>query len=349
MDKNEFRAVIKHFWMDGKTATEIRDILQKVHGTSTPSFSTISFWVSEFKRGRTSTKDEPRSGRPKTATNEEMVDKVHDLVLADRRVKLREIVETTGISYERVQNIVHEHLGMRKLSARWVPRLLTMDNKRNRVTTSKECLALLNRNPTDFFRRFVTVDETWIHHYTPETKQQSKQWISPGESAPKKAKTVPSAGKVMATVFWDSQGVIHIDFLQKGRTITGQYYSDLLDQFNGILKEKRPHLQRKKVLFHHDNAPAHSSRIANAKLVELGYEVVPHPPYSPDLAPCDFFLFTNMKTWLGGKRFTSNEEVIAATKAYFAEFPKSYFSEGLKKLEHRWEKCIALQGYYVEK
>lgn len=201
MDKNEFRAVIKHFWMDGKTATEIRDILQKVHGTSTPSFSTISFWVSKFKRGRTSTKDEPRSGRPKTATNEEMVSKVHDLVLADRRVKLREIAETTGISYERVQNIVHEHLGMRKLSARWVPRLLTVDNKRNRVTTSKECLALLKRNPTDFFRRFVTVDETWIHHYTPETKQQSKQWTFPDESAPKKAKTVPSAGKVMATVF----------------------------------------------------------------------------------------------------------------------------------------------------
>lgn len=97
---------------------------------------------------------------------------------------------------------------------------------------------MLKRNPQDFWRRFVTVDETWIHHYTPETKQQSKQWIMSGESAPKKAKTVLSAGKVMATVFWDSQGIILIDYLQKGKTITGEYYATLLDRLKEELKKK---------------------------------------------------------------------------------------------------------------
>jgi len=96
-----------------------------------------------------------------------------------------------------VGHILHEILGMRKLSARWVPSLLTPDNKRNRETTSEQCLTLLKRNPKEFLRRFVTVDETWIHWYTPETKEQSKQRTSPGEPAPKKAKTVPSAGKMM--------------------------------------------------------------------------------------------------------------------------------------------------------
>lgn len=109
----------------------------------------------------------------------------------------------------------------------------------------------------------------------------------------------------MATVFWDSRGIIFTDYLEKGRTITGQYYADLLDRFDAELMKKRPHLAKKKVLFHHDNAPAHSSAIATAKLVELRYELLPHPPYSPDLAPCNFFLFPNMKKWLGGKRFTS--------------------------------------------
>ena len=69
------------------------------------------------------------------------------------------------------------------------------------MTTSKELLDRFKRNPQDFLRRFVTVYETWVHYYTPETKQQSKQWTSTGEPAPKKAKTVHSAGKVMATVF----------------------------------------------------------------------------------------------------------------------------------------------------
>jgi len=63
---------------------------------------------------------------------------------------------------------------------------------------------MFKRNPKEFLQRFVTVDETWIHHYTPETKEQSKQWTKSGESAPKKAKTVSSAGKIMATVFWEA-------------------------------------------------------------------------------------------------------------------------------------------------
>jgi len=174
--------------------------------------------------------------------------------------------------------------------------LLTPDNKRNRETTSEQCLTLFKRNPKEFLRRFVIVDETRIHWYTPETKEQSKQWTSPGEPAPKKTKTVPSAGKVMATVFWDSQGVIYMDYLEKGKMVTGLYYAELLDRFAAELQKIRPHLAKKKVLFHHDNAPAHTSALAQGKLVELGYELLPHPPYSPDLAPCDFFLFPRRRS-----------------------------------------------------
>jgi len=349
MEKEQYRSVIRFLFLDGKTCEEMKVKLHAIYKDHAPSMTTIRYWFNEFKRGRTSVFDEERPGRPIEVTTEDMVNKIHDVVLADRRVKIREIADIVSISIERIQNILHEELGMKKLSARWVPRLLTVEQKRNRMTTSEHCLDMFKRNPKEFLRRFVTVDETWIHHYTPEMKEQSKQWTSPGEPAPKKAKTVPSAGKVMATVFWDSRGIIFTDYLEKGRTITGQYYADLLGRFDAELMRKRPHLAQKKVLFHHDNAPAHSSAIATAKLVELRYELLPHPPYSPDLAPCDFFLFPNLKKWLGGKRFMSNEEVIDQTKAYFEEFDKSYFLDGLKKLEHRWTKCIELKGDYVEK
>ena len=79
------------------------------------------------------------------------------------------------------------------------------------MTTSGHCLDMFKLNPKEFLRRFVTADETWIHHYMPEIKEQSKQWTSPGEHAPKKAKRVPSARKIMATVFWDSKGSIFND------------------------------------------------------------------------------------------------------------------------------------------
>lgn len=114
----------------------------------------------------------------------------------------------------------------------------------------------------------------------------------------------------MATVFWDSHGVILIDYLQKGKTITGAYYISLLDKLKAKIAEERPHLQKKKCLFHQDNAPPQTSAVAMAKIHELRFELLDHPPYSPDLAPNDFFLFPKLKVALGGQRFSSNEKAI---------------------------------------
>ncbi|KAG5336736.1 SETMR methyltransferase, partial [Acromyrmex heyeri] len=150
--------------MKGLTPKEIKAELDNVHSTSAPAFATVYNWVNEFKHGRTSTCDAPRSGRrPIEAATPEIIDKVHDIVLTDRRVKARELVEATGISHGTVISILHEQLVMKKLSARWVPRLLTVDHKRDRVTISKQCLEMFQRNPDEFLRRFITVDETWIH------------------------------------------------------------------------------------------------------------------------------------------------------------------------------------------
>ena len=84
-----------------------------------------------------------------------------------------------------------------------------------------------------------------------------------------------------------------------------------------------------------------------AKIHELGFELIPHPPYSSDLALGDFFLFANLNTWQGGKRLSSNEEVIDAVNAYLSDLENSYFSEGMKKLESRWTKCVGLETDYV--
>jgi histone-lysine N-methyltransferase SETMAR len=135
------------------------------------------------------------------------------------------------------------------------------------------------------------VHETWIHHYTPESKQQSKQWTEAGCSAPKKTRSVPSAGKVMALVFWNAEGILFINYLKKGKTITGKYYSNLLTRLDGKIREKRPGLQMKKIIFHQDNAPTHKSVLAMGKLRDLHYELLEHPPYSIDLAPSDFCFF----------------------------------------------------------
>jgi [histone H3]-lysine36 N-dimethyltransferase SETMAR len=194
---------------------------------------------------------------------------------------------------------------MKKLSARWVPRLFSVEQKRVRQTTSQRCLDMIKRNPVDFWLRLITVD-MWVHHYTPETKNQSKEWVEGGGSAPKKAKAVKSAGKVMATIFWDAHGILLIDYLEKGSKITGKYYRASLDQLVDAIKEKRPHLKKIKVRFLQNNAPVHTALDTSLKLREIHFELVDHPPYSPDLAPSDFYLFPNLKKWLAGQRFISD-------------------------------------------
>ena len=90
-----------------------------------------------------------------------------------------------------------------------------------------------------FLWRLVTVDETWFHYYEPENKAQSSLWVGPESPRPKfKFKTQPSAGKVMATVIWDAEGVFMFDFVPKRSTITGVYYANLLDQLRTAIREK---------------------------------------------------------------------------------------------------------------
>ena len=206
--------------------------------------------------------------------------------------------------------------------------------KRIRVTTSEQNLAYFNRNPKEFLRRFVTIDEALIHHYTLKSFRRSKYWVKPGDNAPKRPKTQPSAGKVMANVFWDAHEVIFIDYLEK-RTIIGEYYAALLDRLVDKIRKKRSHLKKKRILFHNDNAPSHTSNVAQAKRHELGFESLPHPPYSSDLASSNYYLFPILKRWLWGRRFESNKEVEWETEEYFEGFDKSYYLEGIEKLKDR--------------
>ena len=113
------------------------------------------------------------------------------------------------------------------------------------------CWSVLGQNMIFFCVWWL--DKTWVHYHEPENKAQSRQWVGPGSPRPRKFKTQPSAGKVMATVFWDANGVIMLDFLPKRRTITGVYYENLLYQLRTAVREKRLGKLSKGVLLQQDN------------------------------------------------------------------------------------------------
>jgi len=106
-------------------------------------------------------------------TTPEIIDQIHEIILEDRRVSAKSIAQQLGISHEWVGSIIHEDLDMRKLSAKWVPKCLNADQKRQRCQSPEQTLEFFRRDPNDFLSRLVTMDETWLYHYDPETKQQS--------------------------------------------------------------------------------------------------------------------------------------------------------------------------------
>jgi hypothetical protein len=131
----------------------------------------------------------------------ENVDASHSVILNSRRIFAKKIVGALAISRERIGGIIHDISGMRKLSAKWVPKcLLNADQKRDRVLASQAILGRFRRNPVEFLNRLVTMDKIWIHIcvYDPETKEQSKEWK---HSGPKNFKTQNSSSKVLASVF----------------------------------------------------------------------------------------------------------------------------------------------------
>ena len=139
------------------------------------------------------------------------------------------------------------------------------------------------------------------------------------------------------------------DYLQKGKTINGEDYAKLLRELRQAIKSKRPGKLTKGVLLHQENAPAHKSLVAMSAVHDCGFELIDHPPYSPDLAPSDYFLFPNLKKYLAGKWYESHDDVISAVEGFFEGQDENFDAIGIRALQHRWKKCVDRRGDYVEK
>ena len=144
----------------------------------------------KFKSGFLSIHDSAREGRPNFVVAEDSVCQVKTLVLEDRRVTVKQLAVITKMSVGSIETILHDHLHMSKVSVRWVPRLLTPNQKEQRADSCKGIIELESKD-TRFFYRIVTMDETWVHHFDPEMKSSSRQWKTPSSPTPKKVRVEP--------------------------------------------------------------------------------------------------------------------------------------------------------------
>ena len=168
-----------------KTAAETHRMLQKAFGDNAMSQRNTFLWYKRFRNGWTSVENDERSGRPSTCTTPENIANVREVILADRRQTIHDVCEI-GLSYGTVQRILADNLNMRRISARFVPWLLSDEQKTLRVFLCRELKQQARDDPI-FISNIITGDETWVYGYDPETKQQSSQWNSPISQRPKKS------------------------------------------------------------------------------------------------------------------------------------------------------------------
>jgi len=161
-------------------------MLKQAFGDSCMSRSRTFEWFGRFKNGRTSTANEDRSGRPSTAKTPSKVEQVRAAVNQDRRRTIHDLSAEVGIGYGSCQRILTEQLNMHRTAARFVPRVLTHDQKDSRVAICQEMKESVINDPT-LLLNVITGDERIVYAYDQETKLQSSQWKSPRSPRPKKA------------------------------------------------------------------------------------------------------------------------------------------------------------------
>jgi len=226
-----------------------------------------------------------------------------------------------SISKTVCHEILTENLGMHRIAAKFVPRLLTDDQKQNRVDASQELLDRAN-DDDNFLKNITTGDETWVYGYDVETKVQSTQWVSKTSPRPKKSRQVRSHVKL--TVFFF---ILRVLFTMSFYHKAGQSIRSIIWKSSNVIVrqsgKKRPDAWREnRWMLQYDNAPSHSSFLVRDFLAKHAMTVLPQPPYSPDLAPVDFFLFPKPKSTLKDRRFESIEAIKTNSLAHLRSIPK---------------------------
>lgn len=337
-EKDHMRHIMLYEFRKGKTVGAATKDIREVYLDRAPALRTVKKWFAKFRSGDFNLEDQPRSGRPSELDD----DVLRTLVANNSRISTEEVASELNVNkstaFRRLKKVGYTL----KLDT-WVPHQLSEKNKVDRMSTAISLLRRIKNEP--FLDRLVTGDEKWILY---NNVQRKRTWKQAHEGAEPMSKGGLHPMKVLLCIWWDIRGVIYFELLPAGETITANKYCQQLVELKKAIDEKRPILaNRKGVLFHHDNARPHVAKPTLAKLKEMNWEIMPHPPYSPDIAPSDYHLFRSLQNNLNGKKFKNVEDVKNHLDTFFNEKPRDFYESGIRKLVERWEWIAEHDGEYI--
>ncbi|GFV13250.1 histone-lysine N-methyltransferase SETMAR [Trichonephila clavipes] len=347
--KCEVRSIIRFLHAKGQRLVDILKEIVSVYGNIT-NRQNVTKWCRHLSEGRTDVHDEQRTNRP-SVISDVLLQKTEESIRVNEHLKFKELHQIIPeVSMTTIYEFVTVKLGYRKLCERWVPKMLTEEHKMKRLGFALDFHTRYTEASDEFLDHIVTDDETWVYHYTSESKQQSMQWRHSNSPKAKKCKNSISAETIMASVFCDTQSSPLLECMPLGTTIKAAAYFNSLKRLRRTIQNKRRGMLTNGVRLLHDNARPHTALvITKALLKQFKWEVLDHPPYSLDLAPSDFHLFRYLKSHFSGKSFHGDDEFKDEVEMWFRQQAATFYDCRIPKLVHRLNKGLDNGGDYVEK
>lgn len=333
--KEHIRHCLLYEYQLGHTASEAERNICRAIGPGAVSNATAWRWFDRFRNKDFSLQDEPKSGRPMEID----LSQLRQAIESEPTQTTRDVASTLGCTHGAVRYHFKRLCFVSKLGD-WTPHDLSPVQLQKRV---EACQQLLSSHRTfNWLDNLITGDEKWVLY---ANVQRKRQWLPQH----KKPAPTPKPGlhpqKRMISVWWDVQGVLYWELLPEKTTINGTSYCVQLAKLAAQVERKRP--RHGKIFFQHDNARPHVAEVVQTKLAELNWELLPHPPYSPDIAPSDFHLFRSMDNNLRTRHFKSETVLRKHIQDFFDSKPREFYARGIRDLPRRWQEVIDSNGTYV--
>ncbi len=251
------------------------------------------------------------------------------------------------MSKDSAHRVLRKDLKLTKIAPKMDMKLLTDAQLKSRMDVSTSKLRKIQQDGT-LLQRLIATDESWCFTYDPRTKQADMQWVRRDQPRPRKPQKECSQKKCMLILFFDCKGIIWIHFVQKG-TVNSEEYIQSLRGMREALHKKRPTLWHdRNFILLQDNAGPHKSDETMAYFESVDMQLWDHPTYSPDLSPCDYFAFPEMKKTLRGHHFETLEDLQTAVRRSLISIPKTNFELCFQQLAIRYQRCVSVRGHYFE-
>ena len=330
---------------NGFSAVEIHRLLVQRWGEEkVVSLRRIQQIAREFEEGsRTAHERIAGSGRPRTSTCPENVEKVRELIEENNRLSCSEIGRLTGIDEDAVNRILTRDLNKKSVCCKWLPHSLTEDNKETRINCCRAMIQTYSRRRSRV--NVIVIDEKWIYLRDVCPKENMRAWVDSAGDRPGIARRTISDRKMLIILACNySKSLFYHEVMHDGGTINAARYLEFLER---MCSKFQPTLPRWELVIQHDNARPHVSRQVKEWLTAQHVSLLKQPPYSPDTNLMDRFLFRNYEVYRRGQHFCNSQEVDESVRQFLTTTAPSKLTKELENFLEHLQKVIDANGDYV--